>query len=478
MENVSVPGYQVQGVLGRGGMGVVYRARQISLDRTVALKMILAGPHACLEDRLRFRREAEAVAQLQHAHIVQVYEVGEYDGRPYFSLEFVDGGSLSERLKGAPWSARRAVALVETLARAMEAAHRRGIIHRDLKPGNILLTSDGMPKIADFGLAKRFDHDSGQTHSGAITGTPSYMAPEQAGGRSKDIGPTTDVYALGAILYELLTGRPPFRAETPLDTVLQVLERDPPPPRLLNPHVDRDLEQICLKCLEKDPRHRYNTAQALADDLHRCLEGEVVSVSTSGLIDRLARTLEHSQYDVEFRSWGTMLILFALIMLVEHVVIFACTRDGPPYPRRLIDTARALQFGLMGIIFWRLRRHSLWPTSAAERQLWAIWIGYLLAGLILSVVNRELAAGRTLDELELYPARAVLSGLAFFAMGGIYWGRCYTFGLAFFGLAAVMPLERTWAPLGFGLLWSATLLGIGLRLRRLAREAERSSVPG
>jgi serine/threonine-protein kinase len=225
----TVPGYEVLGELGRGGMGVVYKARQVKLNRLVALKMILAGGHASEADLLRFKSEAEAVARLRHANVVQIHEVGESEGRPFFSLEFVDGGSLAARLDGTPWPPRQAAQLVQTLARAMHAAHQRGIIHRDLKPANVLLAEDGTPKITDFGLAKQMDSQRGQTQTGAVLGTPSYMAPEQAGykpdAQARGVGPAADVYALGAILYELLTGRPPFRAETPLDTVLQGVSR-------------------------------------------------------------------------------------------------------------------------------------------------------------------------------------------------------------------------------------------------------------
>jgi predicted Ser/Thr protein kinase len=281
-----VPGYALLGELGRGGMGVVYKARQVGLDRLVALKMILAGPYAGEHEVARFRTEAEAVARLQHPHIVQIYEVGEHDGRPFFSLEFVEGGSLAERLEGTPWPAGKAAPLVEALARAMHAAHRKGIVHRDLKPANVLLTPEGEPKITDFGLAKKLDVEKGQTQTGAIVGTPSYMAPEQAGGQSKALGPAADVYALGAILYELLTGRPPFKATKPLDTILQVLSEEPVPPSRLQPKVARDLETICLKCLEKEPGKRYGTAEALAEDLRRFRADEPIVARPVGSLER------------------------------------------------------------------------------------------------------------------------------------------------------------------------------------------------
>lgn len=280
----TVGAYEILGELGKGGMGIVYKARQPSLRRLVALKMVLGGGAAEVE---RLRAEAWAVARLQHPNIVQVYEVGDHQGLPFFSLEYMDGGSLAERIRGKPQPTRQAAALVETLARAMDYAHRQGIVHRDLKPANVLLTTQGMPKIADFGLAKRLGED-GNTRTGAVLGTPSYIAPEQAAGK-KNVGPAADIYALGAILYELLGGRPPYRGESPMDTMLQVLAGNLTAPTRLNPLVPRDLETICVKCLEKEPGRRYASAAALADDLRRFLNGESIQARPEGGIERLAR---------------------------------------------------------------------------------------------------------------------------------------------------------------------------------------------
>jgi len=281
----TVPGYELLGELGRGGMGVVYRARQVKANRLVALKMILAGGHAGAAELARFRTEAEAIARLQHPNIVQVHEVGEHEGKPFFSLEFCGGGSLAQKLNGTPLPAREAAELVEALARAMQAAHARGVIHRDLKPANVLLAEDGTPKVTDFGLAKKLD-EAGQTQSGAVLGTPSYMAPEQAAGKGKEIGPLADVYALGAILYECLTGRPPFRAATALDTILQVVNDEPVPPSQLQSKTPRDLETVCLKCLRKEPAKRYASAADLAEDLRRWQAGEPITARPVGRVER------------------------------------------------------------------------------------------------------------------------------------------------------------------------------------------------
>jgi WD40 repeat protein len=304
------------GELGRGGMGVVYKARQQALKRTVALKMILSGGHAGEEDRARFLAEAEAIAAIKHPGIVQVFDFGTHDGLPFFSLEFCEGGSLASKLAGTPMPPRESAQLVEQIARAMQAAHERGIIHRDLKPANVLLQKrttddtdhtdkgrdqarsssalsvssvlsvvDCFPKITDFGLAKRVEGGSGLTQTGAVMGTPSYMAPEQAEGK-KGLGPAADVYALGAILYECLTGRPPFKAATSFDTILQVVADDPVPPGQLNARVPADLETVCLKCLRKEPDKRYASAADLADDLGRFQCGEPIAARPVGSLER------------------------------------------------------------------------------------------------------------------------------------------------------------------------------------------------
>jgi hypothetical protein len=328
-------------------MGVVYLARQVSLNRLVALKMVLAGGHASPEVRRRFRAEAEAIAKLRHPGIVQIYEVGEADRYPYFSMEYVEGGCLTRR---SDWPPRSAAQLVEALTRAVQYAHAHGLIHRDIKPANILLTEDGQPKITDFGLAKRLDGGDGLTHSGAVLGTPAYMAPEQAAGRGKRVGPPADVYALGAVLYYLLTGRPPFLADEPLDTLLLVIHEDPVPPRRLNPQVPRDLESVCLKCLEKNSDRRYASAGELAEDLHRFQAGEPVVARPVGALRRggrwclrrLARAARQArQWYRRYPAWSTL----AAILLViggatvlswpwthpgRHLLGGAAPRNAPP----------------------------------------------------------------------------------------------------------------------------------------------------
>jgi WD40 repeat protein/tRNA A-37 threonylcarbamoyl transferase component Bud32 len=285
--------YRILQELGRGGMGVVYQARHTKLDRVVALKMVLSGEYASGDDLARFLGEARAVAQVQHPNVVQLLEAGEHDGLPYFTLEFIEGGTLAGKLDGTPLPSEEAARLVEGLARGVHRAHECGVVHRDLKPANVLLTKDGTPKITDFGLAKKVEGGAGLTRTGAVVGTPSYMAPEQAGhlsgAQAPPVGPSADVYSLGAILYECLTGRPPFKGPTTLETLRQVVADDPVAPSQLQPGTPRDLETICLKCLRKDPARRYTRADELADDLKRFLASEPIRARPAGSVERVLK---------------------------------------------------------------------------------------------------------------------------------------------------------------------------------------------
>jgi tetratricopeptide (TPR) repeat protein len=304
--------YELLDEIARGGMGVVYRARQLNPNRIVALKMILAGPRASSAELHRFRMETEAAASLDHPNIMPIYEVGEHLGRPYFSMKLFEGGSLTDHLPRYRENVRAAAQLLAKVARAVHHAHLRGILHRDLKPANILLDAQGEPYVTDFGLARRVEGESSLTQSGAIVGTPSYMAPEQAAGR-KDLTTAADVYSLGAIFYAMLTARPPFRADTPLGTMREVLEDEPSRPRLTNPRVDRDLETICLKCLNKQPQRRYGSAEALADDLERWLTGEPIRARRSSVWERAWKKARRNPA-------GGALVAVAALALVAMVV--------------------------------------------------------------------------------------------------------------------------------------------------------------
>jgi serine/threonine protein kinase/WD40 repeat protein len=344
----TVRGFEILGELGRGGMGVVYKARQVGYDRVVALKMILSGRHASAEDLGRFHDEAEAVSRLRHPHIVQIFEVGQAEGRLYFVLEFVEGGTLAEKIRARALPPRSSAQLLESLARAMHYAHQRGIIHRDLKPANVLLHGRKaflgfsedvdrlpeewdfrrfMPKITDFGLAKLMDRGTGPGHtaSGNVVGTPSYMAPEQAQGKPHTIGPTTDVYALGAILYEMLTGRPPFQGETPMDILVQVHTEEPVPPRNLVREVPAALNAICLKCLRKDPETRYQTAEALADDLHLFLQGQPIQT-------RAMRGYGRGKSGKRSGGWLLAAVVFALAAAVGGIELWRWMHEPERQP--------------------------------------------------------------------------------------------------------------------------------------------------
>ncbi len=461
--------YELLEEIARGGMGVVYKARQPKLNRIVALKMILAGQLAGEEDVARFHAEAEAAANLDHPGIVPVYEVGEHEGQHFFSMGFVEGESLADRIKDGPLPPREAAEYTKKIAQAIAFAHERGVIHRDLKPANVLLDQKDQPKVTDFGLAKIVEGDSGLTATGQILGTPSYMPPEQAAGQLDRVNEAADIYSLGAMLYTLITGRPPFQADSHLDTLMQILEQDPAPPRLLNPKVDRDLETICLKCLEKDPARRYASAGTLSADLDRFTEGEAISVKSLNLLDRVARSLQRSKYDVELRSWGNMLYWFAAIVLLAEIGIYLLALGGPPIPRHWALLIRTMQAAAMGLVLWSYRETWSVSTGSAERQMLSLWLGFLIScNLVLAVAYLLSTPERPLDELGIYPYFAVISGLTYFVMGSSYWGQCYAFAIAFFVLALVMPLKLLWGPLEFGILWGLCLVLIARRLRSLS----------
>jgi serine/threonine-protein kinase len=469
-------GYEFLEILGQGGMGVVYKARQVRLNRPVALKMILAGPHAGPQQRSRFHHEATAVARLQHPNIVQIYEVGELDGHPYLALEFVEGGSLARKLNGRPLPAGEAARLVETLARAIHAAHQRGIVHRDLKPANILLTADGVPKISDFGLAKLLEGDglltpTHQTQSGAILGTPSYMAPEQAQGLTRAIGPATDVYALGALLYEVLTGRPPFQGSSVLETLEQVRFQEPVLPRSLQATIPRDLEAICLKCLDKEPRKRYASTAELAEDLRRFQNGEPVSARSFSLLGRLVHTLDRDQHAAEFRAMGRVLLIFAPLALTSHLGIFACAIWLPSILNLVMILVPIKLALLLGILFGVVHSQRILPNTPAGRQLGEMLLVHLLCAAVIYVVCRMIRwPDNTLAPLMPYPFWCIQGGMVLFNMGSRYWGRCYLAGAAFLILALVMPLALQWAPFLVGMLLCIVLASLGRHLRRTGED--------
>ncbi len=350
MTRTTLGGYELLEEIGRGGMGIVYKARQIALDRIVALKMLRGGLPVFAEDSVRFRAEAAAVARLRHPNIVQIYEVGERDGQPYLALEYVAGGTLSQRLSGHPLAPLSAAALIESLARALDHAHNQGIIHRNLKPANVLMAGengethpsqatshcplDTVPKIADFGLAKFINAPDGPTRTGALLGTPSYMAPEQTTGDAASVGPAADIYALGAILYECLTGRPPFRAPTLLETLEQVRTDEPVSVRTIQPRTPRDLETICLTCLRKEPTRRYASASELADDLHRFQAGESISARRTGIIERTHKWIRRRPAQAAIVGLGIAAAISAFIGVSVHNRLLRAEADRADSEKR------------------------------------------------------------------------------------------------------------------------------------------------
>ncbi|VTR99357.1 serine threonine protein kinase : Serine/threonine protein kinase-related protein OS=Planctomyces limnophilus (strain ATCC 43296 / DSM 3776 / IFAM 1008 / 290) GN=Plim_4000 PE=3 SV=1: Pkinase [Gemmata massiliana] len=474
--------------VGRGGMGVVYRARQKSLDRTVALKMVREAHLATDADRARFRTEAESAARLKHPNIVTVYEVGSAGGQAYLCMEFVGGQTLAEKVRsGGPLPPREAARLAAVIARAVEHAHEFGIIHRDLKPSNILLTqvesrnaegpngtgagstgSDVLalprygimaPKVGDFGLAKKIDNSESLTRTGAVVGTPSYMAPEQAAGR-KELTPAADVYALGAILYELLTGRPPFQAAHPVDTLLLVLEQEPVPPRQLNATVDRELELICLKCLQKPAEMRYPSAGALAADLEAYAAGQPVAAAPSGLRFFIARLFRETHHADVLENWGMLWIFHSvmifLLCLLTQVMSWEGLRDHVWY-------MSVWSVGLVtwGATLWQLRK-AAGPVLFVERQIAHAWA----AGVCASIAMFWIEWLIPLEALTLSPAVAVAAGMVMVFKAGILSGRFYGWAALNFAAAIIMPLVPRVSILLFGAVSALSFFVPGVKYYR------------
>jgi serine/threonine-protein kinase len=460
-------GLEVLGVLGQGGMAVVYKARQSQLDRLVAVKVALQGAHAGPEERSRFRREAEAIARLQHPNIVEIYEVGETGGYPYVVLELVSGGSLAKVLNGTPLPPRRATELTLDLARAVQHAHQRGILHRDLKPANVLLTEDGTPKITDFGLARRLDVDQGDTRTGAVLGTPSYMAPEQAEGRVHDLGPAADVYGLGAILYELLTGRPPFKGTTVLETLEQVRALDPVHPRALQPLLPRDLETICLKCLEKEPAHRYPSAEAMADDLQRFLAGEPISARSLTLLQMIGRTIRYSGAPDTMRSRGAVVLAMSPAPVLVQLFLFLIFGGWPSYPLICAVVGMTIATIFITSFFWPSRHLLRKAPRLYRRFVWSLMSARVAGFLLIPLLVALFRPGHDLAEFYLIFLLWIFLDGNFFLVMGSYAGAGYPAALVHYAAAVVVALFPHFGPLIAGTLVSAGLVLLGTYLRHL-----------
>ncbi len=467
--------YEILRELGRGGMGVVYHARQAGLGRTVALKMILRGELASAADVARFRGEAESAARLSHPHIVSVYEVGDFEGQPYFSMQYVEGTTLARRIADGPLPPREAAQLLIPVCRAIAAAHRAGVLHRDLKPSNVLIDSANRPYVTDFGLAKRLhpgaaegaeaaSHATALTHSGAVLGTPGYIAPEQAAGQRGVIGAATDVYSLGAILYAMMTGRAPFQAASPVDTLLMVLEQDPPPPRLLNPQADPDLELIALKALQKPADLRYASADDLADDLEAFLRHEPISARSSHFSQVLSRAFRPTHHVAILENWGLLWIWHALVLLVLCIVTNAMQLwdVDARWPYFLLWT---VGLGAWAVIFWNLRRRD-GPVTFVERQVAHAWAASMGCSTMLFAVEGLLG----MDVLMLSPVLPLIAAAVFVVKAGILSGVFYIHAAVLFATAIPMALgQRAGWEYGltlFGIVAGGTFLAPGIKFYR------------
>jgi hypothetical protein len=443
-------------------MGVVYEARQTGLNRAVAVKMLLDGGHAGPRGAIRFLAEAEAVAAARHPHVVQVFEFGDHDGRPFLVMEHLPGGSLADRLRTGHLSPEAAARLVSDVADAVDAVHREGIVHRDLKPANVLFDAAGEPKVSDFGLAKRGAADL--TRTGAVMGTPAYMAPEQAKGGTKFVGPPADVYALGVILFECLTGKRPFDDDDPVALIMKVAQDDPPAVREFAPDAPWELEAVVRRCLAKDPEHRYQSAAELAADLRAWLAGDTPDAARTSPFASLWSTLDRGTQAVEFAAYAGIFLWLAPVVLCAEVLIWLAANEHLDH--RLVPVIQYGRLAAILAVVWVFRRGRLLPRTAPERQLWSLWGGYLLTCLFTGLSHRAVYGWHGAVEFRLYQSLALLTALAYFALGATFWGWFYAFGLAFLGLSVAMAADLTYAPLGFGGLWAVVLLVFWRYLRR------------
>jgi predicted Ser/Thr protein kinase len=438
----------------------------------VAVKVIWRGDMASEVDRNRFRAEAEAVARLEHPHIVPVYEVGEHDNRPYFSMKYIRGRTLSQLLAEGPLPSREAARILATVSEAIHFAHTRGVLHRDMKPSNIILDEFDQPHVMDFGLAKQISDAATLTKTGAVLGTPAYMAPEQAAGARGEVGPASDVYSLGVILYHTLTGRPPFQAASPVDTVLMVLEQDPVPPRALNPKADRDLEMICLRCLQKPPDLRYASAALLAKDLRAFLNDESISARSGRFAQVLAGWLRETHHAPVLENWGLLWMWHSLALLLVCVLTNAMFWYGfTEEEHRLYYFALwTAGLGAWAAVFWMLRRR-MGPVTFVERQIAHLWAGSMVCVAALF----PLEAWLKLDVLTLSPVLGLVNGMVFLAKAGILSGAFYVQAMILFVTAGAMALMPGYAHLIFGFVSAGCFFFPGLKYYR---QRVRSQVAG
>ncbi len=453
--------YELLSEVGRGGMGVVYRARQISLNREVAVKMILRGQLASEVDRERFRAEAEAAAGLHHPGIVPVYEVGEIDGQPFFSMKLLRGQTLSQRLAAGPVPPREAAQILAVVANAVHFAHRQGVLHRDLKPSNILIDEQGDPHVMDFGLAKQILADANDlTHTGAILGTPSYMAPEQATTGGEPSGPGADVFSLGTILYQMLTGRPPFQAASPVETILMLRDQDVVPPRIVNPLADRVLEIIALRCLQKPVKLRYGTAQELADDLQSYLQDEPIAARSGRFADVVAQLFRETHHATILENWGLLWMWHSLVLFIACALTNALQWFDFQQPWVYI-VVWTVGLWIWAAVFWWLRRR-MGPVTFVERQIAHVWAASMIAIALLFYIEMILG----MPVLALSPVLGLFAGTVFVVKAGILSGSFYFQAVLLFLSAFAMALVPDFAHLIFGAVAAFCFFVPGLKYYR------------
>ncbi len=450
--------------VGRGGMGVVFRARQWSLNREVAIKMILRDQLASQTEKRRFLAEARATAQLDHPGIVPVYDVGEIDGRSYFVMKFIQGKTLHELVEASEITILEAVRCVEQVCRAVQFAHERGIVHRDIKPSNILIDEFGHARLTDFGLAKQTDGMDSLTRTGAVLGTPNYMSPEQASGRMGPIGPASDVYSLGSVLYFATTGLPPFSAKGPIDLLLKILEQDPIPPRSLNSKVDRDLEMIVVRALQKPPDLRYRSANALGDDLLAYMRDEPISARSIHYAQIVARWFRETHHAPILENWGLLWMWHSLIVLLVCVCTEWFQWNGAT--RWTYPMLWTVGLGAWAAVFWALRRR-MGPVTFVERQIAHAWGASMIAIGMVFPIEWLL----NLPALTLTPLISVICGMLFLVKAGILSGVFYVQAFCLFASTFIMIAFPTYSHIIFGVVAALSFFIPGLKYYRQSLES-------
>jgi serine/threonine-protein kinase len=455
--------YILEQEIGRGGMGIVFRARRTADNVSVAIKMILKGEFATQAERSRFEAEAIAASRLNHPNIVPIYEIGKHDGHDFFCMKLLEGESLSERLAKKPMLARQAAEIMLQISSAIEHAHERGVLHRDLKPSNILLDKNNNAFVVDFGLAKSFHNQNSLTRSGAVIGTPSYMAPEQASGAKTQIGPTSDIYSLGAILYHSLTGRPPFLGGSAVETVMMVIEQDPVAPRVLNPKCDRTLEMIAMRCLQKPIDLRYPTADELKKDLQAYLNNQQISAGIGRFSQIVGSLLRETHHAVLLENWGLLWMWHSLVLLMASLLTHAFY---------VMQVTNRWQYWLMwtvglsawASVFWVVRRR-MGPVTFVERQVAHVWGASMIGVMLLFPLEYLLG----LPVLKLAPILAVFGGAVFLIKGGMLSGFFYFPALILFATSILMANNPSQSMLLFGFISASCFFFSGLKYYRRKR---------